>query len=322
MKKVIKVGLIALIAFTLGACGGEESITTVTIGNQVWMAKNLNDASKGGKCYEDKAKNCKKYGRLYTWEEATKACPEGFYLPNNRDWQMLVDFAGGDKVAGGKLKAKSGWNEDGNGTDDYGFSALPGGEGKPVGSFDLVGIKGYWWSATEYNARLAYNWFMGYDFSGVAKYDGDKSYLVSVRCIKGKPELDSDGSIGDMLGGLMGNSTGGTGTKVKTPSARDIDMGSDASRSKAEIMQVVNARMPGLRNIYNKYLKEKPGFSGKITLKFTIASSGEISSTNIVSSTTNYSDFDNAIKNMVATWKWKAIEGGNTTPTIPFNFEE
>jgi len=135
------------------------------------------------------------------------------------------------------------------------------------------------------------------------------------------------GGIGDMLGGLMGGSAGGIGTKarggLKAPSARDIDMGSgDGSRSKAEIMAVVNARMPGLRNIYNKYLKLKPGFSGKVTLKFTIAPGGDIVSISIVSSTTGYGEFDNAVKNMVATWKWKAIKSGNTTPTIPFNFTE
>jgi len=135
------------------------------------------------------------------------------------------------------------------------------------------------------------------------------------------------GGIGDMLGGLMGGSAGGIGTKarggLKAPSARDIDMGSgDGSRSKAEIMAVVNARMPGLRNIYNKYLKLKPGFGGKVTLKFTIAPGGDIVSISIVSSTTGYGEFDNAVKNMVATWKWKAIKSGNTTPTIPFNFTE
>jgi len=126
---------------------------------------------------------------------------------------------------------------------------------------------------------------------------------------------------------LMGGSAGGLGTKakgsLKAPSARDIDMGSgDGSRSKAEIMAVVNARMPGLRNIYNKYLKLKPGFSGKVTLKFTIAPGGDIVSIAIVSSTTGYGEFDNAVKNMVATWKWKVIKSGNTTPTIPFNFTE
>jgi len=134
------------------------------------------------------------------------------------------------------------------------------------------------------------------------------------------------GGIGDMLGGLMGGSEGAIGTKatLRAPSARDIDMGSGlaSGRSEQEIMQVVNARMPDLRNIYDKYLKLKPGFSGKVTLKFTIAPGGDIISISAVSSTTGYPEFDNAVKNMVATWKWKAIKSGNTTPTIPFNFEE
>jgi len=149
--------------------------------------------------------------------------------------------------------------------------------------------------------------------------------------------LQSSGKteLGDRRGSARGSSnddyeeagSGDIGTKVsggvKAPSARDVDMGSgDGSRSKAEIMAVTNARMPGLRNIYNKYLKLKPDFSGKVTLKFTIAPGGDIVSISIVSSTTGYSEFDNAIKAMVATWKWKAIESGNTTPTIPFRFEE
>jgi TonB family protein len=120
----------------------------------------------------------------------------------------------------------------------------------------------------------------------------------------GKTEMDGSGSL-------------------KPLSTKDIDMGNgDASRSKAEIMAVVSARMPGLRNIHNKYLKNEPGFSGKVTLKFTIAPSGDIISISIVSSTTGYSEFDNAVKNMVSTWKWKAIKSGNTTPTIPFDFTE
>jgi len=134
------------------------------------------------------------------------------------------------------------------------------------------------------------------------------------------------GSGSGGTGGLLGGSSGGLGTKtkgsLKAPSARDIDMGSDASRSKAEIMAVVNARMPDIENIYNKYLKLKSGFSGKVTLKFTIASSGDIVSISIVSSTTNYDEFDNAIKDQVSKWKWKQIKSGDTTPTIPFNFAE
>jgi len=134
------------------------------------------------------------------------------------------------------------------------------------------------------------------------------------------------GGMANMLGGLMDGSAGSIGTKakgsLKAPSARDIDMGSDASRSKTEIMAVVNSNMPDLRNLYDKYLKLKPGFSGKVTLKFTIAPSGNIVSISIASSTTGYVKFDNDVKNMVATWKWKSIKNGNTEPTIPFNFEE
>jgi len=102
----------------------------------------------------------------------------------------------------------------------------------------------------------------------------------------------------------------------------NIDMASDAVRSKAEITAVFNARMPDLKSIYNKYLLLKPGFSGKVTIKFTIAPSGDIVSISIVSSTTGYGEFDNVIKEQVSRWKWNRIESGNTTATIPFSFAE
>jgi TonB family protein len=87
-------------------------------------------------------------------------------------------------------------------------------------------------------------------------------------------------------------------------------------------MQVVNARTPGLRTIYNKYLKTDPNLKGKVTLKFTIAPSGDSISISIASSTTGNSAFDKDIMNTVKRWKWKKIKSGNTTPTIPFNFSE
>jgi len=168
--------------FAIGAYGGEK---TVTIGNQVWMAKNLNDASKGGKCYDDKPENCEKYGRLYNWEEATKACPKGWHLPSDEEWRALVHFAGGyDDVAGNKLKAKSGWESGGGGSDEYGFSALPSGYADPDGSFGYVGDFGGWWSATEIDTSYAFNWIMRYYESIVYKSSGNKSVLLSVRCVK------------------------------------------------------------------------------------------------------------------------------------------
>ena len=135
------------------------------------------------------------------------------------------------------------------------------------------------------------------------------------------------GGIGDGLAGLFGGGGGGIATKakgnIKTPSARDIDMGAGGgSRSAADIMKVVRQRTPGLRHIYNKFLKKKPGFQGKVTLKFTIAPGGEIISISIASSTTGYGEFDGEIKTAVSRWKFSKVKSGNTTVTIPFTFSE
>ena len=135
------------------------------------------------------------------------------------------------------------------------------------------------------------------------------------------------GGIGDGLAGLFGGGGGGIATKakgnIKTPSARDIDMGAGGgSRSAADIMKVVRQRTPGLRHIYNKFLKKKPGFQGKVTLKFTIAPGGEVISISIASSTTGYGEFDSSIKNAVSNWTFSKVKSGNTTVTIPFTFSE
>ena len=135
------------------------------------------------------------------------------------------------------------------------------------------------------------------------------------------------GGIGDMLGGLLGGGGGAIGTKakgnIKAPSARDIDMGSGGgSRSVAEIMRVVRARTPGLRHIYNQHLKKKPGFSGKVTLTFTIAPGGNVISIKIADSTTGFGEFDQAIRAQVGRWTYGKIKSGNTTVTIPFTFSE
>ena len=135
------------------------------------------------------------------------------------------------------------------------------------------------------------------------------------------------GGIGDGLAGLLGGGGGGIATKakgsIKTPSERDIDMGAGGgSRSAADIMKVVRQRTPGLRHIYNKCLKKKPGFQGKVTLRFTIAPGGEIISISTVSSTTGYSEFDNEVKNAVSRWTFSKVKSGNTTVTIPFTFSE
>jgi len=183
MKKVIKAGLMTLVVFMFGACG--DDFKTVKIGEQTWMAENLNDASKGGKCYDDKPENCEKYGRLYTWAEAVKACPTGWHLPSGNEWQTLVDVVdvGGKRLAGEKLKAKSGWTG-GNGTDKYGFSALPGGAINSVGGFASVGQIGVWWSATNVNADNARIYILLHESSSMGSADTEKMESYSLRCVK------------------------------------------------------------------------------------------------------------------------------------------
>jgi uncharacterized protein (TIGR02145 family) len=178
----------------------KKTYKTVKIGEQVWMAENLNYNAKGSKCYDNKESNCNKYGRLYDWNEAKKACPKGWHLPNDNDneWDVLIYFAGGMfEVAGKKLKATNGWNDyededlgkiiPGNGEDKFGFSALPGGFGSSDGSFGGVGSSGYWWSSSaressSYSASSGR--YMFYTFDDASLDDYDKYHLQSVRCLQ------------------------------------------------------------------------------------------------------------------------------------------
>ncbi|MDR2584221.1 MAG: hypothetical protein LBC75_12135 [Fibromonadaceae bacterium] len=206
-----------------------KTYKTVKIGNQVWMAENLNydtmnnndftsgktcnentanwvgNCTKGNLmfrsiCYKGDESNCRKYGRLYKWFTAKAVCPKGWRLPNADEWQALVDFAGGDKVAGKKLKASSGWYNDytkksGNGEDKFGFSALPGGMCSDLGVRDcgnVLGIHGYWWSDITDSDRHTYSWRItgleeAYNtIDGVWKEDG--LGFNSVRCVQGDAE--------------------------------------------------------------------------------------------------------------------------------------
>jgi len=176
---------------------------TVVIGTQTWMAENLNCDVSGSKCYNNSEANCDKYGRLYDWATAMGLpsscnsttcasqitakhrgiCPSGWHLPSDAEWTTITDFVGGSSTAGTKLKATTGWNENGNGTDEFGFSALPGGYGRSGGSFSTVGDYGSWWSASE-NGSAAYGRYMGYRYEGVNYDYDDKNNLFSVRCLQ------------------------------------------------------------------------------------------------------------------------------------------
>ncbi|MDR2582192.1 MAG: hypothetical protein LBC75_01775 [Fibromonadaceae bacterium] len=156
---------------------------TVVIGKQVWMAENLNCDVTGSVCYDDDPDNCSKYGRLYNWEQAMSVCSNGWHLPSDAEWTVLTDFVGGASTAGTKLKATSGWDGNGNGTDTYDFVALPGGYGDSDGKFYRVGYNGNWWVATEDGTDGAYSRNMVNDYKDVGSDYGDKSFLYSVRCL-------------------------------------------------------------------------------------------------------------------------------------------
>ncbi|MDR1759546.1 MAG: fibrobacter succinogenes major paralogous domain-containing protein [Fibrobacter sp.] len=156
----------------------DQTYKYVEIGAQTWMAKNLNYAAASGNwCYKDGDSNCKTYGRLYDWETARNVCPDGWHLPSGEEWTVLVDFAGGLGIA---LKSATSWD----GTDDYGFNALPGGYRSYGGSFGDIGSNGYWWSASEGSSSNAYSRFMGSDIAIVSESNDNKSYGYSVRCVK------------------------------------------------------------------------------------------------------------------------------------------
>jgi uncharacterized protein (TIGR02145 family) len=147
------------------------------------MAKNLNYATSG-KCGNDTYNNlsdnntniCDTYGRLYTWAIAKDVCPSGWHLPSKEEWDILLNFAGSSTVA--KLKATS-WS----GTNEYGFSALPGSYGASSGYFNSseIGNVGYWWSSTAHINNNAYGLDLR-DYAGWSEQPNNNMY--SVRCVR------------------------------------------------------------------------------------------------------------------------------------------
>jgi uncharacterized protein (TIGR02145 family)/uncharacterized repeat protein (TIGR02543 family) len=159
-----------------------KTYSTVKIGSQTWMAENLNYQTTSGSswCY-----NCNTYGRLYDWAAAKMACPVDWHLSSNEEWDILVTVVGGQSIAGKKLKAKNGWNRSGNGTDDYGFSAMPGGGYDRT--FVGAGIGGSWWTATTSSYGDIISRSMNCcdsDKDEVAEYHDYDGLGMSVRCVK------------------------------------------------------------------------------------------------------------------------------------------
>jgi len=177
---------------------------------KVWMTENLNYKPSSGNswCYGNDSSNCDTYGRLYDWATAmgvdTKynsqqlggvnvtrqgICPKDWHLPSRQEWAELAQAAGGTGLygdggmAGKNLKSKSGWNN--NGTDDFEFSALPGGvRDYNGGAFRYAGSYGYWWTATEVSSGYAYYRYMYDGYDDVKEGNYHKSNGYSVRCLE------------------------------------------------------------------------------------------------------------------------------------------
>ena len=202
-----KPSLILLLFIGLGSISYAQ---TTRIGTQVWMSKNLDVSTfrngdsipqaktneeweKAGKnkqpawCYYDNdPANGAKYGKIYNWyavNDSRGLAPDGYHIPSDAEWTVLTDYLGGEEKTGAKMKSKTGWTEDGNGTNSSRFSGLPGGYRAIVGAFDDVGYGGFWWSSTEDIAGTA--WYRNlYGLNGgVGRYSFGKANGYSVRCL-------------------------------------------------------------------------------------------------------------------------------------------
>lgn len=160
---------------------------TVTIGNQVWMAENLAYAPSSGNywSYDNNNANVEVYGYLYDWETAQTVSPEGWHLPSDEEWAILIDYLGGEDAAGGKLKSTSGlWESPNTGaTNSSGFSALPGSYRLTNGLFLYIGNYSHWWSSTVSN-NWAWGLYLTFDNDNASLGTSHKENGFSVRCLK------------------------------------------------------------------------------------------------------------------------------------------
>ena len=193
-----------------------KNYPSVKIGNQVWMSKNLDvnrfqngdiiheaktnaqwiKAGQDGKpswCYYDNySLNGEKYGKLYNWSAVNDPrglAPEGWHVPSDAEWIVLINHLGSENSASEKIKSIEGWTnisflKSGNGTNVSGFTGLPGGYRGSNGNYGTVGSHGYWWSSSEASSTDAWCRYL-YNFDSKAfrvKYS--KREGLSVRCIR------------------------------------------------------------------------------------------------------------------------------------------
>ena len=175
----------------------DHTYKTVEIGNQTWFAENLNYETNDSWCYDNNGHNCDAFGRLYTRASALTSCPNGWHLPSDDDWKILEMNLGMSQTEAdqtgcrgiddvNKLKSTIGWLNNGNGTDEVGFWALPAGYRESDEDYRYMGNSTYWWTSTEGHS-YSFNWnrVLYYYNDNVSRYDNYyKNYGFSVRCVK------------------------------------------------------------------------------------------------------------------------------------------
>ncbi|MBW6536618.1 MAG: fibrobacter succinogenes major paralogous domain-containing protein [Mariniphaga sp.] len=183
---------------------------TIKIGNQTWMLENLKttrynsgapiqqliDAEKwkldvsGAYClYNDDDTNKDAYGVLYNWATIKKGnlAPKGWHIPTIEEWQELIDFLGGEKIAGGKLKdlGTDFWDSPNKGADNSsGFKAVASGYRSNLGTYASVGNRSVFWTATSKNILQAQLVILMFNSPKVYVFSNSKNFGCSVRCIK------------------------------------------------------------------------------------------------------------------------------------------
>jgi uncharacterized protein (TIGR02145 family) len=184
---------------------------TIKIGNQEWMAENLDvDKFRNGDpipqantkeewesagenkepawCYfANDPLNGAKYGKLYNAyavNDPRGLAPEGWHTPTDKEWSLLINFLDGENVAGIKMKSEIGWENDGNGSNESGFSGLPGGNRHGNGDFSVVGDLGFWWSSSVGETSVAWYRTLYNDQGNVGRLDVNKGVGFSVRFLK------------------------------------------------------------------------------------------------------------------------------------------
>jgi uncharacterized protein (TIGR02145 family) len=182
--KVVKIG-------TQYWSGRNLNVSRFRNGDKIPVARSAEDWIKAGEngqpacCYDNVGYNCEKYGRLYNWyavNDPRGLAPEGWHVPTDYEWKNLTDFLG--VSAGQILKSTEDWEYSDQGTDNVGFSVLPGGYRYIDGSFSSISYSAFFWSATEYTSNLAWFRKLYYFGSDVSRYFNYKTFGASVRCLR------------------------------------------------------------------------------------------------------------------------------------------